>query len=99
MDKDECKELLKVMTCTVSFVKVNGDRRDMECTLDPMVLPTPEVPEVTTEQVKKVNENVLPVWDTQKEAWRSFRLNSVIKVTTQVPHAGETVLWEKNLED
>ena len=95
MDREECKELLTSMTCVVSFVKVNGERRDMECTLDPLVLPTLEL----NTEIKKVNENVLPVWDTEKEAWRSFRLNSVIKVTTQVPHAGETVLWEKELED
>ena len=98
MDREECKELLTVMTCTVSFVKANGERRDMECTLDPAILPIPMQPELKTE-IKKVNENVLPVWDTQKEAWRSFRLNSVIKVTTQVPHAGEAILWEKDLED
>ena len=98
MDREECKELLTAMTCIVSFVKVNGERRDMECTLDPILLPTPIQPELNTE-VKKINENVLPVWDTQKEAWRSFRLNSVIKVTTQVPHAGETVLCEKDVED
>ena len=98
MDRDEIKELLKEMTCKVSFIKVDGDRRDMECTLDPAVLPKPMQPQLDVE-IKKVNESVLPVWDTEKEAWRSFRLNSVIKVTTQIPHAGETTLWEKDLED
>ena len=102
MDRKEIVETLKSMTCEVSFVKVNGERRDMECTLEKHLLPEEEqlnLPLTETTHIKKINENVVPAWDTNKKAWRSFRVSSVIKITTKMPEAGEVVLFEKDLED
>ena len=41
----------------------------------------PETKE-TEKEDKKVNEEVLAVWDLEKEAWRSFRLDSISNVQT-----------------
>ena len=102
MDRKEIIDTLQAMSCVVSFIKVNGERRDMECTLDPSYLPDevqPSLPFDESAEIKKVNENIVPAWDTNKNAWRSFRVNSVIKITTTVPEAGQVVLFEKDLED
>ena len=95
MDRKEISEVLSTSTCVVSLVKVNGERRDMECTLDPAYIPKVEVVE-TSSNSKKKPESVLPVWDVNKEAWRSFRVDSVFKITMRVPEAGEVVLFEKD---
>ena len=51
----------------------------MLCTLMSEFLP--ETKE-TEKEDKKVNEEVLAVWDLEKEAWRSFRLDSISNVQT-----------------
>lgn len=49
----------------------------MVCTLrDDIVVPH----EKTTDRVKQLNEEVLAVWDCEKNAWRSFRVDSIIDV-------------------
>jgi hypothetical protein len=71
--------------CIVQFEKVNGDMRNMECTLDASLLPT--VQEDKTQVAgftpnKQVNEKVLAVWDVNAKGWRSFRIDSVKKFST-----------------
>ncbi len=57
---------------SVVFTKVNGEERTMNCTLSEYILP-----ETTSESTKKENLDVLAVWDIDKDAWRSFRLDSI----------------------
>lgn len=74
--KQECLvEILQKNVVEVIFKKVNGEERIMKCTLNENILP--EIKNVTD---KKTNENVLPVWDIDKEGWRSFRIDSVISM-------------------
>ena len=69
---------LKVSTAEVTFIKVNGERRKMHCTLDPRYIPAAMDPKHLDEQhAKKENEDVVVVWDLQKGGWRSFRVDSV----------------------
>ena len=63
----------------VTFTKKNGEERTMLCTLMSEFLP--ETKE-TEKEDKKVNEEVRAVWDLEKEAWRSFRLDSISNVQT-----------------
>ena len=58
----------------ITFTKVNGDERIMDCTLQEHMIPE------TSESNRKQNEEVLPVLDINKGEWRSFRLDSVTKV-------------------
>ena len=55
----------------ITFNKVCGEERVMHCTLHESKLPE------TNNNNKKINEEVLPVWDVDIGAWRSFRLDSV----------------------
>lgn len=61
---------------TVSFTKVDGERRDMRCTLNEEFLPARQTDNV--KQARKENPAVCSVWDVDKEAWRSFRWENVI---------------------
>lgn len=79
MTRDEMKALLTEKVCEVTFTKANGDTRVMRCTLQDGVVPqaTKEDP-LSQKKVRDVNEEVLAVWDVEKEGWRSFRLDKVI---------------------
>ncbi|NDG30841.1 DUF2693 domain-containing protein, partial [bacterium] len=60
------------------FKKSNGEERVMNCTLkEDVVVPY----QAKTENTKKQNPDVLPVWDIDKNEWRSFRYDSVISIT------------------
>jgi len=69
---------LKFGPVTVKFKKSNGEEREMKCTLNEGIL----LPyQSKTENTKKYNPEVLPVWDIDKGEWRSFRYDSIISVT------------------
>ena len=61
----------------IEFTKVDGTVRRMPCTLNPAVLPVKQLKE---SRKKEVNLNVIPVFCTDKQEWRSFRVDSVIKI-------------------
>lgn len=70
-------ESLKINVMRVVFTKKDGEERIMTCTLSDYI--APEIPwrgDIIASK-KKVNEEVLAVWDIDKDAWRSFRLDSI----------------------
>jgi len=75
MNRDEIVDTLKKGIATVVFTKVDGSTRTMNCTLNTRYLPEQK----ETEGKGKSNASV-SVWDTDKNAWRSFRVDSVQKV-------------------
>lgn len=80
-DKEQKDEILKGLhegTLTVSFTKVNGDRRDMQCTLNEAMLP-PKTSSETPSKARKENPDVQSVWDINAKGWRSFRWDNVIE--------------------
>jgi len=75
--KDELVKLLKEKVVTVKFKKKDETLRKMICTLSEDYLP--ELETIEDKKIKKENPNVLPVWDLEKLAWRSFRVDSVVE--------------------
>ena len=73
--KQELKDLLKKKIVQITFKKKDGTERVMKCTLKENILPVVEARE--PKHIKKDNENVITVWDLEKEAFRSFRVDSV----------------------
>ena len=68
------KGLLRERNVTVTFTKKDGTDRKMECTLqESVVIPH----EKTTDREKAASTETLAVWDVEKSAWRSFRLDSI----------------------
>ena len=75
-NKEDIVKQLHESVCTVTFTKVNGEERVMSCTLKESLLPAQtDVEELI--QKKKPNPDVLAVWDTVAEGWRSFRWDSL----------------------
>lgn len=71
-------EQLRNEIIEVTFVKKNGERRIMLCTLIEDIIPN-----VTGESVQ--NPDVTVVYDIEADGWRSFRNDSIIdwKVVTE----------------
>ena len=78
LSKTELKENLSKSIAKVVFNKIDGTEREMTCTLMENYIPekTVSIPHVP----RRDNENVLAVWDCDKQAWRSFRLDSIINI-------------------
>lgn len=71
------KEKLTSGIIDVLFLKKDGSQRRMKCTLRRDLLPEQTDLEESV-QKKTPNPEVLAVWDLDKEAWRSFRYDSII---------------------
>lgn len=78
MSRDEMMVLLRSGVCNVTFTKVNGESRDMRCTLVRDMIPEDKVPKTPeADEPAKVNEAVIRVFDLIKSDWRSFKVESV----------------------
>lgn len=72
------KSHLRAGPVKVTFLKTDGSEREMKCTLkEGIAIPH----EKTTDRVKQVSDEVCPVWDIDKGAWRSFRYDSITRLT------------------
>lgn len=72
-DWEQIKEQMRSGVVWVTFKKVDGTLRTMECTLAEYLLPP-------TSGSRTHNDEVVVVYDIAVEAWRSFRKDSVISV-------------------
>ena len=76
-DKQEILDLLKSHTLQITFTKVDGTQRVMDCTLRESVLPAAKS---TTAARKEKPVNVLAVWSVKDAGWRSIKLESISNV-------------------
>ena len=74
MNRETLIKNLQKKAMRITFTKVNGEERVMDCTLQEHMIPE------TSESNRKQNEEVLPVFDINKGEWRSFRLDSVTNI-------------------
>ena len=79
LTRNEIIEALSAHKCVVKFTKVNGEVREMPCTLREDIVPKYERKTPVKEPTDK-NQNVLSVWCTDKNVWRSFRVDSVLEL-------------------
>lgn len=78
--KDDLIKLLKEKVVTVKFKKKDDTIRKMICTLSEEYLPEPsQILEGEEKKKKKESPDTLPVWDLEKLAWRSFRVDSIVE--------------------
>jgi len=79
MNQNECKDLIQALqqgVVTVTFQKIDSDEiRVMPCTLNSTILESNGVL-TTVESVSPASSNI-PVWSIDKDAWRSFRVDTV----------------------
>ena len=76
-EKKFLTNLLKKNILEILFTKADGSERKMICTLKYEHLPKEEIKEST----RRENVDVIPVWDLELMAWRSFRPDSLIMYT------------------
>lgn len=69
----QLREALHHHVVQVQFVKADGSLRIMQATLRESHLP----PQTETVSVRRTSPQVCNVWDLEKQAWRSFRTDSV----------------------
>ena len=73
--REELSLVLKDKIIEVEFTKKDGTNRILQCTLIPSYLPPPS----ETSSGRAACSAVMSVWGIKENAWRSFRLDSVIK--------------------
>lgn len=76
MERSEVLDLLKNKSVDLTFMKKDGSMRYMTCTLRESVLPK-QIDAEEHIQKKKPNNDVLAVYDTIEQGWRSFRWDSL----------------------
>lgn len=76
----------------VVFEKSNGEMRTMYATLKSNYLPEQTDIEETIAKRNKSTE-AIAVWDIEKEAWRSFRWDSIKSYTTGVTLVKDEVVY------
>lgn len=75
-DRSELIEVLANDVVEITFTKKNGEERIMKCTLrDDIIENMSNTSPVSSG--RKVNPDVIPVFDLDKNDWRSFRVDSV----------------------
>jgi hypothetical protein len=81
---------LKTSICTVTFLKTDGTVREMKCTLKQDLLdeyfPVVEsdVSEIKPEKKKRLpNPDLISVVDVDLKQWRSFKINSIMKIESK----------------
>jgi hypothetical protein len=77
VSREGIRRILRESVITVHFTKTDGTERVMKCTLDEQLIP-PSTNNATSP--RKTNPDVCPVWDTETQAWRSFRWDSLKKI-------------------
>lgn len=76
--REQLLERLQRSVIEVTFTKLNGDRRVMECTLLPDMLPPPKKTDpLSQKKVREVDPRVISVWDVNAGGWRAFRYERV----------------------
>jgi len=77
--RNDLKKLLLENVLSVVFTKKDGTERTMLCTLKAEHLPVVEKHEdEDATKDKKQSETNIAVWDLEKKAWRSFRIDSLV---------------------
>ena len=69
-------DLLKNERVNICFTKADGTERWLHCTLHPELLPEAQISEDALTDRKRSTE-AQSVWDIDKQAWRSFRWDSI----------------------
>ena len=71
------REMLQSQEMTVFFTKKDGTERKLRCTLAESKIPQEKLPKNSG---KSKSGDALSVFDVEKDAWRSFRWDSVTKI-------------------
>ena len=63
--------------CRVLFTKINGEERNMECTLEEVHIPDSAKPKNQDDDGLQTMLKVIKAYDVKAQGWRSFRVENV----------------------
>lgn len=72
------KDVLYTGVCEIEFTKVTGELRVMKCTLHKDWMSSAAI--IENHQTRLLDFETIAVWDTDKQAWRSFKTMNVISI-------------------
>jgi hypothetical protein len=72
---EQLKTILTESNVRVEFTKLDGTHRSMLCTKNSTVIPAAAMP---TGNNKKPNNTVISVYDLEKAAWRSIKVDNIL---------------------
>ena len=79
--RDGLIDLLRHNIVSVTFTKVNGEERVMDCTLQANLIPNAPTQNGELIVEGKSTSNNIAVWDVKAQGWRSFRIANVKNVS------------------
>lgn len=89
--RDWTRKLLQQGPITVTFVKADGNIRDMRCTLSYEMIPESKHPSTVTSESTRSRKPESPdavhsirVFDLDIEEWRSFRFDRLKKISAEI---------------
>jgi hypothetical protein len=80
---------LKFGPVTLTFTKKDGSDRVMKCTTNPTYIMFKDPSILESKSDRKVNEDVMPVFDLDAGGWRSFRWDSIKSVAFTIGEEDE----------
>jgi hypothetical protein len=80
---------LKYGPVTLTFTKKDGSDRVMKCTTNPTYIMFKDPSILESKSDRKVNEDVMPVYDLDAGGWRSFRWDSIKSVAFTIGEEDE----------
>jgi len=66
--------------CVVTFTKRDGSERIMRCTLKNELLPVSNAKTDSEVISRKINPDMISVWDLEKNAWRGFTIKQIKQI-------------------
>lgn len=78
------KSMLHIGPATVTFTKVDGTERVMQCTLEESKLPPVVIKEGAKPRKESTSTKALRVFDLEKKEWRSFTIKNVKRIELNV---------------
>lgn len=76
--REDLKKQLEQNVLVVDFLKLNGDKRVMTCTLREDMKPqATKTDAMSQKKVREVSDAVVSVWDVNARGWRSFRYDRI----------------------
>lgn len=81
MDSKQIRALLHDRVCTVTFKKINGELRVMDCTTKLDFVPPSAWPENKIEISEDTVTRAVRAFDVKAQGWRSFLVANVISIT------------------
>jgi hypothetical protein len=79
------KRIKQSKVATIFFIKKNGEKRIMKCTLDFTLIPKEKKPKdfKFENALAMIKKNILRVFDVEKQEWRSIPVSSAQFIKTQ----------------